>query len=184
MSKLRSMRWVVLAAALALGATHSAWAAVSNNSDNVTVTVESILSVSDETGNFTIKFDNATGSSAGSISTGQTVGYIVASNTMPNAALAAALSAKISVPLTDKELRAVGGNYVNDGTASNAILESAGDPVVVGTTAVALANKPASTGTAGKVLKGKWFVNWSAKALADLFPSSETVTLTVTLKDA
>ena len=185
MAKFRLMGWVVLSAALVLGVAHSALATVSNDADTITISVDPILSISDEVGNFTIKFTNATGSAAGSISEGQTVGYLVQANTMPNTALAGALSAKIGTAFTNIELRAVGGSYVNNGTVSNAVLASAGDPIVVGTTGVALANKPVSSGTPSKILNGRFFVNWNAKALADLATGDGgSATLTVTLKDA
>lgn len=191
MIKLRSMQWMFVAAAFALAATPSAWAATADDSDSVTVTVDPVLSISDEVGDFTITFTNATGSAAGDVSTGQTVGYIVKSNTMPNAALTGALSAKLSTTLTNIEIRGTtdGTSYVNDGSASNAILEAVNtdtaNPTVIGTTATSMFNKPSSTGTAGKILDGRAFINWNAKATADLVPGDGgTVTLTVTLKDA
>lgn len=190
MSRSRSLRWLVVAA-LVLGATHSAWATSANNNDNATVQVQPVLSITDEVGNFTIQFNDATGSATGSISTGQTVGYIVKSNTMPNAALAGALSAKINTTLTNIQLRAStdGSAYVNGGTASNAVLTpvntDTNNPTVVGTTAVAIFDKPASSGAAGKVLNGTAYINWNAKATADLVPGDGgTVTITTTLKDA
>lgn len=191
MIKSRSMYWVLIVAALVLSAAHSAWATESNNADSATVTVASVLSISDEVGNFTIAFNNATGSSSGSVSTGQTVGYIVNSNSMPNTALAGALSAKISALLTNIQLRATtdATAYVNDGVAANAILTpvntDTANPTVVGTTAVAIFDKPVSTGAAGKILKGRAYINWNAKATADLAPGDGgTVTITTTLKDA
>lgn len=191
MIKSRSMYWALIVAALVMGATHSAWAKESNNSNGATVSVASVLSISDEIGNFTIAFNNATGSATGSISTGQTVGYLVNSNSMPNTALAGALSAKIGGLLTGIQLRAStdATAYVNDGVAANAILVPANtdtaNPTVVGTTAVAIFNKPASTGVAGKVLKGRAYINWNAKATADLAPGDGgIVTITTTLKDA
>lgn len=192
MSKSRSMYGALIMAALVLGAARSAWAGPpSNNNDNVTVKVEPALSITDEVGNFTIEFNSLTGSAAGDVSTGQTVGYIVRANTMPNAALAGALSAKINATLTNIQLRAStdATAYVNGGTASNAILTpvntDTANPTVVGTTAVAIFDKPASTGSAGKVLRGTAYMNWNAKATADLVPGDGgTVTITTTLKDA
>lgn len=192
MSKLRSMRWIVLVAALTLGAVHSAWAATASDSDSVTVTVAPVLSIADvEVGNFTLAFDNTTGSSTNAISTGQTVGYAVKSNNMPNAALPGALTAKISGLLNNIEILGftAADGYVNEGAAGNAILEpvntSEASPTVIGTTAVNMYNKPSSVGTAGKFLQGRAFIHYRAKALSDLVPGDGgTVTVTVTLKDA
>ncbi len=188
MNTLRSMRWAILAAALTLGVTHSAWAATASDADSLTVSVASILSITDEVGNFTITFDNNTGSAAGSISTGQTVGYAVNANNMPLTALNSALTAKLSALLTNIQVRGStdATAYVNGGGAGNAILApfntDTNAPTVIGTTDTRMFDKPA---TGNKVLKGTAYVNWNAKATADLIPGDGgTVTLTVTLKDA
>ncbi len=170
---------------LSMGLNPGVWAGSSNNNDTVTVKVAPILSISDEVGNFELVFEEETGSAAGAISKNKVVGYKVRANAMPNAALPGALSAKLSVAIPNIDLRAVGGNYVNDGTANNATLVKTEDPVIVGTTVVALANKPASTGVSGQIMQGRYFISWDALAKADLQAGVVgNATLTTTLKDA
>ena len=174
-----------LAAVLALGMP-GAWAASVDDTDTVTITVNNILSISDEVGPFTLAFDNDTGTVSGSASTGQTVGYLVQANNLPNAAVAGALSAKISALLDGITFRANSGMaYNNTGSSGNAILAPVDSgPVVIGTATTALADKPASTGAQGKVLNGTYFVNWGAIANRDLSDTDGgAVALTVTLKD-
>ncbi len=186
MKATRSMQWVMLFAALVmLGVACPALATQADDVDQLTVSVDPILAISDDIGNFTIKFTNATGSAKDSISTGQTVGYLISANNMPNTALSGALTAKISSALTGIQVRATGGTYTNDGSGDNGPLTPASATVNVGTTAAILANKPATSTAAGKVMTGKYFVNWNALATTDLSPGAGgTVTLTVTLKDA
>lgn len=189
MNKLRSMRWGVAVAALMLGMTHSAWAGTDDQSHVVTLKVNPILSIeSPETTNFDLVFDNTTGSGANSISKNKVVAYNVEANNMTNDALAGAVSAKLSVLVADVEIRGTSDAtaYVHKGGADGAILTPTDptNPVVIGTTATALFDKPASAGTAGKVLHGTAFVSWDAKLLAEKGAGTlGTPTLTVTLKD-
>ena len=181
----KSMKYAMIAlAVLAMALPGAAWALTANDADSVTVTVPTILSISDDVGNFTLTF---TGSAAGSTTNGQTVGYIVDANNMPNTALTGALSAKISALLSGITIRAnPARTYVNDGSASNAVLtESTAAVINLGTTAVNIMDKPASAGSSGKILHGRAFVNWGAVADTDVTTANGgTVTLTVTLKDA
>lgn len=177
-------RWMAVLALLVLGTPAGAWAASVDDVDTVTVTVPTILSISDSTGNFTLAFTSA---ASGGRTNFQTVGYDVSANNMPNAALAGALSGKISAALSGINLRALSGRtYINSGSANNAILlESSGGEVTVGTTAVALFDKPASVGSEGKVISGRAFLAWQGLATRTLTTSDGgSVTLTVTLKDA
>lgn len=179
----RLARWMAVLALLVF-APASVWAASVDDADTVTMTVPTILSISDSTGNFTLTFSSA---ASGGRTNFQTVGYTVSANAMPNAALAGALSGKISAALSGIELRALTGrNFTNTGTANNAVLvESPGGEVAVGTTAVALMDKPISTGSEGRVLSGTGFVAWQGLATRTLTTSDGgSFTLTVTLKDA
>lgn len=180
-------RFAAVFAMLAVVLPGAAWAGSADDADTVTVSVPASIGISDEAGNFTLTFAN--GSSTNSISSNKTVGYIVNSNTMPNAALAGALSAKISSAITGVTLQAnmASDSYTNVGTASNAILTpvNTATPVAVGTSLTALANKEESSGAAGQILNGTFFVSWNAKATADLSPGDGgSTTLTVTIKDA
>lgn len=162
----------------------AAWAASADDADTVTVSVPTVLSISDETGNFTLAFAS---SANGGTTNFQTVGYAVSSNNMPNSALTGALSAKVSALLDGINIRALGGRtYTNNGSASNAVLtESPTGPVTIGTSATGIMDKPALAGSSGKILTGTAFVAWQGKATRDLtFSDGGSVTLTVTLKDA
>ena len=181
------MRWLApLAAALVLGAITPVWAGSVNDVDNVTVTVNSTLSITDPTGDFTLAFNQTTGTANGVISTPQTVVYTVNANNMPNTALAGTVSARLNAALGGMDIKGSIGPYVNKGSAGSATLNpSAAVPITIGTTAVNLMDKPATTGAAGKVLNGDFGVSYTATATRDLAANDGgTVTLTVTLKDA
>ncbi len=178
------VRVAVTLAMLALVVPGSAWASTVDDARTVTVSVPTILSITDETGPFTLTFADA---ASGGTTNGQTVGYIVKSNNMPNSALTGALSAKISGLLDGITIRAnPGRTYTNAGSASNAVLqESSASFINLGTTAVNVMDKPALAGASGKILSGTAFVNWGAVATRDLsLADGGAVTLTVTLKDA
>ena len=179
------MQFAVALAILAVAMPGAVWAASVDDSDTITITVPTVLSISDEAGNFTLAF---TSSVNGAVTGFQPVGYIVKSNNMTNSALAGALSAKIASLVDGINLRALTGRtYTNNGTASNALLaESSNGTVAVGTSATALMDKPSSTGDSGKILDGTAFVSWQAQATRDLTAadSGKTFSLTVTLKDA
>ncbi len=182
----RLVSFAIGIAILAMGIVPAAvWANTVNTAATVTVQVPAILSISDNgTGNFTLTFQSA---AAGGTTNGQTVGYAVQANSMPNSALTGALSAKISALLSGITIRANSGRtYTNNGSASNAVLqESSAGLINLGTTAVNIMDKPASTGNSGKILSGTAFINWGAVADRDLTTTDGgSVTLTVTLKDA
>ena len=179
------MRWVMMgAAALVVALPGAVWALTADNADTVTVSVPTILSISDEIGNFSLAFTN---SANGGTTNFQTVGYTVNANNMPNTALAGALSAKINALLSGIAIKALGTRtFTNGGTVSNAVLtEAPVGPVTIGTTATGIMDKPALAGTSGKILTGTAFVAWQAVATRDLTTADGgSVTLTVTLKDA
>jgi len=161
----------------------AAWAGSSDDSDTVTVNVSPVLSITDTVGNYTLTFADF---AAGSLTNGQTVSYTVKANNMTNSAITGAVSAKISALLDGITFQAnPGRTFVNNGAANNATLtESIAGVIVIGTTAVNIMNKPASTGNQGKVLNGTVFVNYSARALRDLsVADGGAVTVTVTLRD-
>ena len=160
------------------------WATAADDADTVTVSVPTVLSISDGTGNFPLTFQST---STNGVTNFQTVGYAVSSNNLPNSALTGALSAKISTLLDGINIRALGTRtYTNNGTASNAVLtESPAGPITIGTSATGIMDKPAAAGSSGKILNGTAFVAWQAQATRDLtFSDGGAVTLTVTLKDA
>jgi|GEM_PF-2659663 len=180
----KQIRFTAILAVLTAVLPSAAWAASVDDADTVTVSVPTILSISDSTGNFTLTFTSAV---SGGTTNFQTVGYAVQSNNMPNAALTGALSAKLSALLDGINIRALGSRtYTNSGTASNAVLTEAPSGVVtIGTSATGIMDKPASSGNSGKILSGTAFVAWQGQSTRDLTTSDGgSVTLTVTLKDA
>ena len=181
----RFMQWIVMGTAvLVVALPGAAWALTADNADTVTVSVPTILSISDEVGNFPLVF---TSSANGGTTNFQTVAYTVNANNMPNTALAGALSAKINTLLSGIAIKALGTRtYTNGGTSSNAVLtEAPVGPVTIGTTATGIMDKPALAGSSGKILTGTAFVAWQAQATRDLTTADGgAVTLTVTLKDA
>ena len=161
----------------------SAWAASAETSHNVTVVVvKSTLSITDDSGDFSLTFDDP---SAGSQSSPQVVNYRVSGNSLPAGALSGVVSASVSSPGQGIELVADVGSFVNNGTEGNILLQeaSSGDRVV-GQTPVALADKGATSGTQAKVLNGTLPVVWKATAGQDLSAGQYPVSLIVTLKDA
>lgn len=173
-----------MALCMALTAGSTAWAGTANQTHALTVKVGDILSITvGEDPNFTLTFDTDFGN--GAVSTGKTFSYIIRSNTMPLSALAGAISAKISATLSGINIKAFPGDYTNEGVAGYATLTKTTAETVVGTTAVALADKPASAGANGKLLKGTFPIHYRAVATRDLSTADGgTVTLTVTLKDS
>ena len=169
---------------LALGIGSAAWADSDDFSHTVTVSVADTLSITfEDDPNFTLTFADDFGQ--GSVSTGKTVVYTVRANTMSLSAIPGAVSAKISAALSGIDLKGFPGDYTNEGTSGYAVLEKVGAEAVIGTTATALFNKPASSGSSGSLLKGKAPVHYRAVATRDLSTSDGgTVTLTVTLKDS
>ena len=178
-------QWIMMGTAMLVVALPGAgWALTADNGDTVTVSVPTILSISDTVGNFSLVFTN---SANGGTTNFQTVGYTVNANNMPNTALAGALSAKVNTLLSGINIKALGTRtFTNGGTVSNAVLtEAPAGPVTIGTTATGIMDKPALAGTSGKILTGTAFVAWQAVATRDLTTADGgSVTLTVTLKDA
>ena len=184
----KRIHFAIAFAVLAVALPRSAWATSISDTDTVTVDVGNILSIEDSEGNFSLSFNNVTGTVAGSASTGKTVGYVLRANNMSNSAVSGALSAKISSALDGITFQANSGmTYTPTAGASagNATLTPVSSGAVpVGTTATALFDKPASVGTQGQVLNGTAFINWGAVAARDLGDADGgSMTLTVTLKD-
>lgn len=186
MNALRSTRKfgaLVLALAI-LAVAGPVFAATNNNADTVTVAVGNVLSITDTQGDFTLTFTDTVN---GSSSSRQTVIYTVQANNMPTTALTGAVSAKISAALSGVTIKGdPAATSTNLGSSGNIVLsESAANDISVGTTAVNLMDKGATTAPQGKVLNGNFGVSWVAVATRDLADTDGgNVTLTVTLKDA
>ena len=161
-------------------------AATKDFSQNVTVNVGNVLSITfEDDPNLVLEFTNDFSQNAISF-TGKTIVYTVRANNMPNSALLGAVSARISTALNGIAIVGDPGAYINDGTSSSATLvESAADFITIGTTATNMFDKPASSGTDGKLLAGRAPIHYRARALRNLTPADGgPTTLIVTLKDA
>jgi hypothetical protein len=178
---------VVFSLGLLAGGTHGqAWAASVDEGSSVTVNVNEVLSIQEQVGDFSLTFENIFEDNN---STGQTVGYILYANNMPNAALPGALSAKLSkvMPGIDIKANLSSGSYTQPGGPSGyaRLVPDSTAGIVVGETTTSLMSKPTSGGNDGKILAGRAFINWSATATRILTPDdSHVVRLTVTLKDS
>ena len=168
---------------LALGLSADVWADSAQTSHDVSVVVvKSALSITDDTGNFSLTFDRAV---AGASSSTQTVNYRVMGNGFPTGALPGVISAVVANPANGIELKADVGPFVNNGTEGDIVLqEAASGDQGVGVTSVPLANKGSTAGTQARVLNGTIPVTWKANATQDLSSGEYPLTVTVTLKDA
>ena len=161
----------------------SAFAASAETSHNVTVVVvPTVLSVSDDAGEFRLEFDDP---AAGSDSSTQLVHYRVSGNTFSTGALPGIVSAEADGPKEGIELKAEVGEFVNDGTEGNILLHaSAGGEQAVGSVPVPLAGKGPTSGTQAEMLNGTVPIQWKANSTKNLSSGEYPITLTVTLKDA
>jgi len=168
---------------LALGMVGSpVWAASVNDTDQVTISVNGVLAISDTTGDFTLTFSDF---EIGTDSDTQAVTYRVKSNNMVDTALDGVVSAQIDSAIYGVALKADVGTYANIGSTGNvALTEHAAGFATVGTTAVNLAKKATTTGNQKKILNGNLPITWKATATEDLTEGDYTTNLTVTLKDA
>lgn len=168
----------LLASALAI----PAWAASVETSHTVTVVVvPTSLSVSDDTGDFRLEFDDPT---AGSDSSTQLVHYRVSGNAFSTGALPGIVSAKVNSPKEGIELKAEVGSFMNDGTEGNILLHtSAAGEQVVGSVPVPLSGKDPTAGPQAGMLNGTVPVEWKAGSTQVLSSGEYPVVLTITLKD-
>lgn len=159
------------------------WPASVDDSHSVRIVVVNPgLSISDDTGDFSLTFDRGY---RGAGSSTQVVNYKVYGNGMPANALDGVITAKISNSINGIELGADVGGFTNVGTPGNIELrEHASGFQEVGSQPVPLADKGATTGTQARVLNGSIPITWQATATEDLSAGQYPVTLTVTLKDS
>jgi len=182
--KTRCATALAIVLAMVLGLSPATWAASADHNSNVEVRVGTILSITfEDDPNFQLVFD--TDFSQGAVSSGKTIVYKVRANNMSLAAIQGAISAKISTALSGIDIKAFPGDYLNDGASGYATLDKVADEVVVGTTPVRIFDKPASSGSSGKLLTGRVPIHYRAVATRDLSTTDGgTFTLTVTLKDS
>lgn len=172
----------LLLVGLMLGYAGPAFAATADDVDTVTSVVNGHLSIADTTGDFSLTFSDFVSGTETPI---QTVTYQVKGNDLPATALVGVISAKIDALEYGIDLRADPGTYANVGSTGNiALANTAAGFSTIGTTAVNLADKAATTGEQAKILNGNQPMDWKAVATKDLTAGSYPMILTVTLKDA
>jgi len=159
------------------------WAASVDDTHTITVViVQSALSITDDTGNFSLALSNG---NAGSESAARMVNYRVQGNTLPTGALEGVISARIGQEIQGIELQGDVGTFVNTGTPGNIVLqENRPGYQAIGAVPVSLANKGATSGTQATIVNGTLPIAWKAVAREDLPASEQILSLTITLKDA
>lgn len=174
--RLTKPRAVLLAAAVTIaGSCTSAWALI------LSVLVSPVLSISDETGSFTLSFTDFV---AGTVSSTQAVTYRVQANNMAAGTVPLAVTAELGSAFDVATLEGDVSSYSNLGESEFSILEeSAPGYVAIGTSATPLTNKKPGTGYGEYCLDGNLVITWRAKLTADSPAGSESRSLIVTLKD-
>lgn len=146
-----------------------------------TVEAPPVLSITDNTGPFTLVFNNFR---EGTNSTPEVVTYTIQANQMAAGTLTGAISANLSDLFTEINLKADVDSYTNAGDPGFASLsESSGGDIVVGNVSTNLANKTPGTGQGDACLDGTLSITWKATLTKDHPGGSETRIVTVTLKD-
>lgn len=171
----RKFQALLLAGVAAAGSWASAWAMICD------VDVPPVLSITDETGDFTLSFADF---AAGSLSSTQDVTYRVQANNMAGGTVSPAVTAELGSAFDLATLEGDVSSYSNLGESEFSILEES-DPgyVAIGTSATPLTTKKPGTGHGEHCLDGNLVVTWRAKLTADAPAGSESRSLIVTLKD-
>jgi hypothetical protein len=155
----------------------SVWAASDSKVNTVTIRVDGRLSIAENTGDFTLTFDDFV---TGSQSDSTQVTYRVKGNNMAGAALDGVLSAQISSLIDGVDLEGdVGTIFHRPGSVQ--LLEQASGYSTVETTLTGLVKKDASS---SRILSARIPVTWRASATKDLTSGEYNTSLTVTVKDA
>ena len=145
------------------------------------VNVPPVLSISAETGDFTLTFS---GFLTGAVSSTQEVTYRVQANNMAAGTVSPAVTAELGSAFGAAALEGDVSGYSNLGESEFSNLEE-GEPgyIEIGTSSTALANKKPGTGHGEYCLDGNLVVTWRARLIADTPAGSENRSLIVTLKD-
>lgn len=172
---LLELRALLLAGAVAAVPWTCAWALICD------VNVAPVLSITDETGDFTLTFSDF---AKGALSSTQAVTYRVQANNMAGGTVAPAVTAELVSAFDLATLEADVSSYSNLGESSfSALEEGQSGYVEIGTSPTALADKKPGTAHGEHCLDGNLSVTWRAKLVTDTPPGSESRSLVVTLKD-
>jgi len=161
-----------------LGGGVPAWAASSQTSHDVTITFRGVLSIQEDTGDFSLTFNDFV---KGTDSTVQRVRYRVRASGMTEAALEDVISSKIDTLVNGIDLRADMARMRFSGSSVQLQEQNAGYATVI-TDSVALAKKSATPGR--RLLNGIIDINWKGTATEDLAAGTYSTDLIVTLKNA
>lgn len=166
--------------AMVLSIAAPAFAATSTATHAVTVTVNSIISLSADQSAFTLTLPDFL---SGTESNTQVVNYTVKANNIAQAVGAPALSANLGSLFSNTDLKATVGSYSATGGAAATLAAASGagsgSYVTIGTSSTTLATRGGTT----KIMRGSIPVTYKAVATADLPAGSSTQTVTVTLTD-
>lgn len=140
-----------------------------------------VLSITDETGDFTLVFTDFV---SGAVSSTQEVTYRVQANNMAAGTVSPAVTAELGSTFDSAGLEADVSSYSNLGDPEFSTLEEAQSGYTeIGTSATSLANKSPGTGHGEFCLDGNLVITWRAKLTADTPAGSESRSLIVTLRD-
>lgn len=148
----------------------------------ITLDAPAVLSISDETGSFTLAFS---GFLQGTVSGTQSVTYRVEANNMTAGTVQGAVSARLQETASGIDLEADVGGYQNLGNSNFAALqESQSGYRVVSTDQTSLADKTPGIGAGNdKSLDGNLTVTWRAKLTADAPAGQQSRFLVVTIRE-
>ena len=148
----------------------------------VTLTAAPVLSISDETGSFTLVFSNFVN---GALSSTQSVTYRIQANSMAAGTVQGAVSARLDQLFDGIDLRGNVNGYTNLGRSDFAVLqETQPGPRTIRTARTALADKMPGTGSGDSNLDGNLTVTWRARLRADASGGQRSRFLMVTLKES
>lgn len=179
MSTLRRMSKIVaFGAIICFTWASTGHAAFTTLGHNVTVDVSERLTITADTGDFTLTLSNWV---SGSESDQKTVVYSLESNDMGQADGDTAINANIDFAYDRIDLKAKVGTYTK--VAGNTEVAAInGDFVTIGTSNVAIAKKANTVeGSDGKLLKGTLPITYKAVATADVPKGPQTHLLFITL---
>lgn len=143
--------------------------------------VPPVLSITDETGDFTLLFTNFL---SGTLSSTQQVSYRVQANNMATGTVSPAITARLGSLFDTVELQADISSYTNAGNDRFAALQEVNaGPITVAASATPLANKSPGVGHFDYCLDGNLVITWRAKLTTDTPAGSENRSLIVTLRD-
>ncbi len=141
-----------------------------------------VLSISDETGSFTLVFSDFVKQTVSSM---QSVTYRVQANNMASGTVQGAVSARLDQLFDGIDLEGDVDGYTNLGKSNFSVLQEAqSGPRVIQAAQTALADKTPGTSSGDANLDGNLTVTWRARLTADASAGQNSRFLVVTLKES